>query len=72
MEHLDKESLENKSPEGVERDYNHHKENPGPSEEAIVEKDEEGAGQAMKWIIPILLVILFIVYFIFRNGKPIQ
>nr|MBC7614116.1 hypothetical protein [Pseudopedobacter sp.] len=67
MEHLNKDELERKSPEGVEKDYTHHQENPAPSEEAIVEKNEEGGGQAMKWIIPIALVILFIVYFIYRN-----
>ncbi len=67
MNSLEKESLKNKSPEGVEEDYPHHQENPAAPVEAIVEKNEEGGGQAMKWIIPILLVILFVVYFIFRN-----
>lgn len=56
-----------KSPEGIEHDYNKHKENPGPSEEAVTEKNENGAGQAMKWIIPICIVILFIVYLIVRE-----
>ena len=56
-----------KSPEGIEHDYNQHKENPGPSEEAVTEKNENGAGQAMKWIIPICIVILFIVYLIVRE-----
>ncbi|MFC5284391.1 hypothetical protein [Pedobacter alpinus] len=55
-----------KSPQGIEHDYNEHKENPGPSEEAVLEKNEKGAGQAMKWIIPIILVILFIVYMFMR------
>ena len=67
MEPTDKSEIERKSPEGVEDDYPHHKENPAPPEEAIVEKNENGAGPAMKWIIPICLVILFIVYLIVRE-----
>ncbi len=56
-----------KSPQGIEHDYNKHKENPAPSEEAVTEKNNKGAGQAMKWIIPILLVVLFIVYLFVRK-----
>jgi hypothetical protein len=57
-----------KSPTGVEHDYEAHKENnPAPSKEAVFEKDEKGAGQAMKWIIPILIVLLFITYFIIKD-----
>ena len=56
-----------KSPEGIEHDYDKHQENPAPSEEAVKEKNDEGAGPAMKWIIPICLVILFIVYLIVRD-----
>lgn len=67
MNTQDKSELERKSPEGVEEDYNHHKEHPAPSEEAIKEKNEEGAGQAMKWIIPIVIAALFIVYFIIKQ-----
>jgi len=65
----DNKSEENiKSPTGVEHDYEAHKENnPAPSKEAVFEKDEEGAGQTMKWIIPILIVLLFITYFIIRD-----
>ncbi|HET8830008.1 MAG TPA: hypothetical protein VFM79_11740 [Pelobium sp.] len=56
-----------KSPEGIEHDYNKHKENPGPSEEAVTEKNEEGGGLALKWIIPICLVVLLVVYLIMRE-----
>ncbi len=55
-----------KSPEGVEHDYNEHKANPAPSEEAVNEKNENGGGLALKWIIPISVVILLIVYLIMR------
>jgi hypothetical protein len=45
---LGNQSEENKkSPTGVEHDYEHHKENPSPSEEAVFEKNEEGAGKAI-------------------------
>lgn len=67
METTNKSEIERKSPEGVEQDYSHHQENPAPSEEAVVEKNENGAGLAMKWIIPICLIILLIVYLIVRE-----
>ena len=56
-----------KSPEGIEHDYNKHQENPGPSEEAVNEKNENGGGLALKWIIPICLVVLLVVYLIMRE-----
>ena len=64
---LDNQSEESKkSPTGVEHDYEHHKENPSASKEAVFEKNEKGAGQAMKWIIPIVIALLFIVYFFIK------
>ncbi len=52
----------------VETDYEAHQENPGPAP-TVNEPDNKGAGQAMKWIIPIALIILLIVWFIyFRNN----
>ena len=56
-----------KSPTGVEHNYEAHIENPAAPEEAVFEKNEKGAGQAMKWIIPILIVLLFIVYFAIKS-----
>nr|WP_294901221.1 hypothetical protein [uncultured Pedobacter sp.] len=56
-----------KSPEGIEHDYNKHQEHPAPSEEAVNEKNENGGGLALKWIIPICVVILFIIYFFVRK-----
>ena len=56
-----------KSPEGIEHDYNENKRNPGPSEEAVTEKNEHGAGQTLKWIIPVCVVALLIIYFFFRG-----
>ena len=53
-----------KSTKPIEHDYPHHQNDPGPSPEAINERDEEGAGKAMKWIIPIIILILLLVYWI--------
>ncbi len=48
----------------IETDYAEHENNPGPAP-TVNEPDDKGAGQAMKWIIPIIIVILLIVYFAF-------
>jgi len=58
----------NKPAPPIETDYEAHKSNPGPAP-TVNEPDNKGAGQAMKWIIPIVIVILLIVYFVyFRNN----
>jgi len=52
----------------VETDYEAHKENPAPAP-TVNEPDNKGAGQAMKWIIPIVVLILLVVWFVFfRNN----
>ncbi|MFD0941221.1 hypothetical protein [Pedobacter boryungensis] len=52
----------------IETNYEAHKENPGPAP-TVNEPDNKGAGQAMKWIIPIVVVILLVIYFLyFRNN----
>lgn len=52
----------------VEHDYEAHQQNPKPAP-TVNEPDNGGAGQAMKWIIPIAVVILLIVWFVFfRNN----
>jgi len=52
----------------VETDYEAHKENPKPAP-TVNEQDNKGAGQAMKWIIPIVVIVLTIIWFIFfRNN----
>ena len=58
----------NKPAPPIETNYDAHKENPGPAP-TVNEPDNEGAGQAMKWIIPIVIVVLLVVWFIFfRNN----
>ncbi|WP_432711648.1 hypothetical protein [Pedobacter sp.] len=48
----------------IEHDYSAHENDPGPSPEAVNEDDKDGAGKAMKWIIPIVIILLFIIYWI--------
>ena len=56
------------TPVPVETDYEAHKENPKPAP-TVNEPDNKGAGVAMKWIIPIIVIILVVVYLIyFRNN----
>lgn len=57
----------NPDPKPIEHNYDKHKADPGPSKEAVFEKNDKGAGQTLKWIIPIILVILFILWFVFRK-----
>lgn len=58
----------NKSTPPVETNYEAHANNPGPAP-TVNEPDNKGAGQAMKWIIPIVLLILIVIYFVFfRNN----
>jgi len=68
MENIDPQHTETgTSRKPIEKDYDKHKEDPGPAKPAITEKDENGAGQAMKWIIPILVIALLIWWFIIRK-----
>ena len=56
------------TPVPVETNYDAHKDNPGPAP-TVNEPDNKGAGAAMKWIIPIVVIILLLVYFLyFRNN----
>jgi len=55
-------------PVPTETDYEAHQADPKPAP-TVNEPDNEGAGPAMKWIIPIVIVILLVVYFLyFRNN----
>lgn len=55
----------------VETDYEAHQENPKPAP-TVNEPDNKGAGQAMKWVIPIAVAILLIIWFIFFRDKPVE
>jgi hypothetical protein len=51
----------------IEQDYAKHADNPGPSPEAVKERNDKGAGPVLKWIVPVLVVILMIYWFVFRK-----
>lgn len=51
----------------VEDNYSKHEQHPGPSPEAVNEDNDKGAGQVMKWLIPILVLILLIYWFVVRK-----
>ena len=53
----------NKPHKPIEHDYEAHKRDPGPAPQAVKEDNDKGAGPALKWIIPIVVIILFIIYF---------
>lgn len=58
----------NKPTPPIETNYEAHQENPGPAP-TVNEPDNKGAGQAMKWIIPIVVLILLVIWFVFfRNN----
>jgi hypothetical protein len=58
----------NTSAKPVEHNYDSHKQDPGPAPQAVNEPNDKGAGPALKWAIPIILVILFLLYFfLFRQ-----
>ncbi len=69
MEHDNKDQYSEHTPKGqVETDYDKHQNNPAPAP-TVNEPDNKGAGQAMKWIIPIFVIVLLIVwFFFFRNN----
>jgi hypothetical protein len=46
----------------VETGYEKHQQNPGPSKEAVVEDDKDGASKVLKWILPALVIVLILVW----------
>lgn len=57
----------NKERPPIEHDYNANDQNPGPSEEAVTEKDDRSVGTVMKWLIPIFIVVLLIAWFFLKG-----
>lgn len=55
----------------IEKDYEAHQADPGPAP-TVNEPENDGAGPAMKWIIPIAIVVLLIVYFVFFRNNVSQ
>lgn len=69
MENIDPKHVENPqdTPKPIETDYAKHEQDPGPSPQAVNEDNDKGAGQTMKWIIPIIVVIMLILWFLLRK-----
>lgn len=66
--------MENSSPNNnqpikpsIEDDYEAHQNHPGPSKEAVVEEDKNGASKVLKWIIPLLVIVLLILWYFFKD-----
>jgi len=68
MENIDPQHTESgAAPKPIEKDYESHKEDPGPAKPAVTEKDENGGGQALKWVLPLAVIIGLIIWFIMRK-----
>jgi hypothetical protein len=57
----------NKPSKPVEDDYAKHEQDPGPSPQAVEEYNNKGAGPVLKWILPVIVLILIIYWFITRK-----
>lgn len=57
----------NKPSKPIEHDYAKHEADPGPSPQAVKEKDINGAAVVMRWLIPVLVLILLIYWFAIRK-----
>jgi hypothetical protein len=55
----------------VETNYEAHADNPGPAP-TVNEPDNKGAGQALKWSIPIIFLILLVIYIVFFRNSTIN
>ena len=65
MENIDPQHTESgAAPKPIEKDYESHKEDPGPAKPAVTEKDENGAGQALKWVLPLAVIIGLFIWFV--------
>lgn len=69
MESTDSKHIEdpNKPSKPIEHDYDKHQADPGPSPQAVKEKDINGAAVVLRWLIPVLVLILLIYWFAIRK-----
>lgn len=56
----------NKPHKPIEHDYTHHQADPGPSPQAVNEKDINGASAILRWLIPLLVVALLIYWLVYK------
>jgi len=52
-------------PKKIEDDYSNNQENPGPSEEAVKEKDDQPASNVLNWVTIIAVIVLAIIIFLY-------
>ncbi|MEJ7557876.1 MAG: hypothetical protein WKF66_06165 [Pedobacter sp.] len=57
----------NKPSKPVEHNYAKHENDPGPSPQAVDEYNNKGAGPVLKWILPVIVLILLIFWFFTRK-----
>ena len=68
MENINSEHTEEDKPsKPIETDYEDNNQDPGPAEPAVTEEDKNGAGKALVWVIPILVVALIVYWFLMRS-----
>ncbi|SMC95553.1 hypothetical protein [Pedobacter africanus] len=58
----------NKPHKPIEHDYAHHQDDPGPSPQAVKEKDINGAAIVLRWLIPLLVIALLIYWFVYKGA----
>lgn len=49
-----------------EDDYPHHQQNPGPSKQAFEETNDRPAGNMVKWVIILAIIILATIIFLYN------
>lgn len=54
-----------KDHKNIEHNYSDNQQNPGPSEEAVKEKDDKPASRTLNWVIVIAVVVLAIIIFMY-------
>ena len=68
MENNEHEELNEKhTPNPIETNYEANKANPGPAEEAVTEKNDKPAAKVQRWLLPLIIVILIVLWLILRK-----
>jgi len=69
METTDPKHVENPQdkPKPIETDYAKHENDPGPSPQAVNEEDDKSAASTMKWILPVIVVVLVILWLLIKK-----
>lgn len=60
-----KKHINMKDHKDIEDNYSENQQNPGPSEEAVTEKDDKPASKTLNWVIIIAVVVLAIIIFMY-------